>query len=137
MVKDATALLKDRMQTLSEAPELMRYFLLDELDAYDPALLIPKKAEPAETVRALEATLAALDEVDLADEAAVEARLRALAEELGVKAGQLFMPIRVAVTGRKESPGLFETLRVVGAARVRARISVAIALLRSTDGAAG
>ncbi len=40
------------------------------------------------------------------------------------------MPVRVAVTGRTQSPGLFETLRVIGAERVRARVAEAIARLR-------
>ena len=40
--------------------------------------------------------------------------LRAAAEELGVKAGQMFQPIRVAVCGRKNAPPLFETLEVLG-----------------------
>ena len=67
----------------------------------------------------------------VADETAVETRLRAVADEHGLKAGQLFMPIRVAVTGRTESPGLFETLRVIGADRVRRRMAAAVALLTS------
>lgn len=132
LVRDAVTLLKDRMRTLAEAPDLMRYFLRDELDAYDPALLVPKKTEPAQALRALEAVQAAMHELDVNDEQAVEDRLRALAAELGLKAGQLFMPIRVAVTGRTESPGLFETLRVVGNARVRERIGRAIELLRDS-----
>jgi glutamyl-tRNA synthetase len=41
------------------------------------------------------------------------------------------MPIRVAVTGRTQSPGLFETMRVVGDRRCRARIAEAITLLRT------
>lgn len=40
--------------------------------------------------------------------------LRSAAQELGVKAGQMFQPIRVAVCGRKNAPGLFETLEVLG-----------------------
>jgi glutamyl-tRNA synthetase len=135
-VRAATALLKDRIETLAEAPELMAYFLRDELDPYDPALLVPKKTEPAAVLDALVAVEQTLDGVDVADEAEVEARLRALAEERGLKAGQLFMPIRVAVTGRDKSPGLFETLRVIGNARVHARIAAAVALLRDQTGEA-
>jgi glutamyl-tRNA synthetase len=41
------------------------------------------------------------------------------------------MPVRVAVTGRSQSPGLFETLRVIGAERVRTRVAAAIDLLRA------
>ena len=40
--------------------------------------------------------------------------LRAAAQELGIKAGQMFQPIRVAVCGRKNAPPLFETLEVLG-----------------------
>jgi glutamyl-tRNA synthetase len=47
-----------------------------------------------------------------------------------LKPGNLFMPVRVAVTGRTQSPGLFETLRVIGAERVRARVDDAIERLR-------
>jgi glutamyl-tRNA synthetase len=129
LVREAAALLKDRIRTLSEAPDLMRYFLRDELDAYDPALLVPKKSDPAQTLQALTAVRAAFDALDVSDEATVEERLRAQATELGLKAGQLFMPIRVAVTGRTESPGLFETLRVIGNDRVKARLDHAIQLL--------
>ncbi len=130
-VRDTAALLKDRLETLAEAPDLMRSFLSDELEPYDPTLLVPKKLGVLETLDALVAVERVLDDgLDVADEAATEARLRGLAEELGLKAGQLFMPIRVAVTGRTQSPGLFETLRVTGTERCRRRIAAAIALLR-------
>jgi glutamyl-tRNA synthetase len=128
-VREVTALLKDRLETLAGAPELMAFFLKDGLESYDPALLIPKKTEPREALASLIAVSEAMDQLDVADEAAVEARLRALAEERGVKAGNLFMPIRVAVTGRTQSPGLFETLRVIGNDRCRARIKDAISAL--------
>ena len=51
--------------------------------------------------------------------------LRAAAQELGVKAGQMFQPIRVAVCGRKNAPGLFETLEVLGKATTLARVEQA------------
>lgn len=129
-VREVTALLKDRLETLAEAPGLMSYFLQEELEPYDPVFLIPKKGTQAEALATLEAVARLLPEVDLTDEAAVEARFRSLADELGLKAGNLFMPIRVAVTGRSQSPGLFETLRVIGADRVQQRIDNAVNLLR-------
>ena len=52
--------------------------------------------------------------------------LRAAAQELGVKAGQMFQPIRVAVCGRKNAPPLFETLQVVGRDTTLARIEQAV-----------
>ncbi|HET7055366.1 MAG TPA: glutamate--tRNA ligase, partial [Thermomicrobiales bacterium] len=129
LLREATALLKDRIKTLAEAPELMSYFLVDELPPYDPALLVPKKTEPAQIRTALQAVADLLATTDLTDLEATEAALRGLAEQQGLKAGQLFMPIRVAVTGRTESPGLFETLKGIGIERVRPRIARAIALL--------
>jgi len=45
---------------------------------------------------------------------ALDQSLRAAAQELGLKAGQMFQPIRVAVCGRKNAPPLFETLEVLG-----------------------
>lgn len=129
-VRSVTALLKDRMEKLSEAPDLMRFFFVDELEPYDPAQLVPKKTEPQVALDTLIAVRDALAAIDIADEATVEATLRSLAEELGLKAGNLFMPIRVAVTGRTQSPGLFETLRVIGNDRCRARIDAAIDGLR-------
>jgi glutamyl-tRNA synthetase len=84
-----------------------------------------------DALSALEAVAALLPEVDLDDEEATETRFRAMADDLGMKAGSLFMPVRVAVTGRTQSPGLFETLRVIGAERVRARVAEAIERLRA------
>jgi len=52
--------------------------------------------------------------------------LRAAARELGLKAGQMFQPIRVAVCGRKNAPPLFETLEVLGKETTLARIGEAI-----------
>jgi glutamyl-tRNA synthetase len=52
--------------------------------------------------------------------------LRGATQELGVKAGQMFQPIRVAVCGRKNAPGLFETLEVLGKEITLSRIALAI-----------
>jgi glutamyl-tRNA synthetase len=134
LVREATALLKDRLETLADAPEHMAPFLVDDLPDYDSALLVPKKTEPAAARRGLEATLALLPGLDLADEAATEVRLRALAEELGLKTGQLFMAIRVAATGRTQSPGLFGTLRVIGPDRLRHRLIQAVGRLDALSG---
>lgn len=128
-IREVTGVLKDRLVLLSDAPELMSFFLQEQLDPYDPAKLIPKKSDADQARAALSGAQTVFEKGTVTDEAATEAALRALADELGLKAGQLFMPIRVAVTGRTESPGLFETLRVIGDDRVRERMGVAIELL--------
>jgi glutamyl-tRNA synthetase len=63
--------------------------------------------------------------------AALEAALRQLAGELGVAAGQLIHPLRVAITGAAVSPGIFEVAAVLGRERVLARMDAAIARLRA------
>jgi glutamyl-tRNA synthetase len=57
--------------------------------------------------------------------------LRAAAAGLGVKAGQMFQPIRVAVCGRKNAPPLFETMVVLGRDTCLKRIDQAVQKLRS------
>jgi glutamyl-tRNA synthetase len=129
LLHEATRLLKDRLRTLADAPEFMGYFLQDDLPAYDAALLVPKKTEPDQVRSALTAVRDWLPGANLDDLEGTEAALRGMAEQLGLKAGQLFMPIRVAATGRTESPGLFETLRAIGKDRVSKRLDVALQAL--------
>jgi glutamyl-tRNA synthetase len=132
LVRDAVVLVKDKMKLLAEAPDLIGYFLVEPPD-YDAGLLVPRKTEPADALRALEAAREAIADLGVEDEERLEERLRAVADDLGLKAGQMFMPIRVAVTGRTASPGLFETLRVVNAERSLARLDRAIEKLRQLD----
>ena len=128
--RGAVALIKDKMKLLSEAPDLTSFFF-GPPDAYDVELLVPKKVEPAQTRVALERCRAAISELALRTRRPWKTQLRALGEELGLKAGQLFMPIRVALTGRTVSPGLFGTLRVIGRDEALARLDAAIAKLAS------
>jgi glutamyl-tRNA synthetase len=131
-VRDAIGLVKDKMKVLTEAPELTSYFF-SEPDDYAADLLIPKKGDPGVVAEGLRRARGIVAEIGVADETALEERLRALAEELGLKAGQLFMPIRVAVTGRTASPGLFETLRVIGRDRCLSRLDAAISKLEKAN----
>ena len=72
--------------------------------------------------------LAALDEADFSAEL-LEQRCREAAEAAGMKAGDFFTPIRVAVTGRTVSPPLFASLELLGRDRALARIDAALAKL--------
>ena len=72
---------------------------------------------------------AALAEAEPFDEQRVEDALRAVAEELEAKPGALFQPIRVAVTGRTVSVGIFETLVLLGKDESLGRIDAALARL--------
>ncbi|HET9224937.1 MAG TPA: glutamate--tRNA ligase [Roseiflexaceae bacterium] len=123
-VERLTPLIHERLEELAEAPELLEFFFRD-VKYPDPALLIQKKTDAATTLEALRAAHAHLTALETWSEGQLEETLRALAEELRLKAGQLFGAIRVAVTGRAVAPPLFETLAALGRDRSLARIAAA------------
>ncbi|HLX34912.1 MAG TPA: glutamate--tRNA ligase [Candidatus Limnocylindrales bacterium] len=106
-------------------------FLWTERIALDRETLVPKRWDPATTRDGLGAARGEIANVGAvsfeADE--LEPPLRALAERRGWKAGDLFMAIRVAVTGRTATPPLFDSLVALGRDRVLARLDAAIAAL--------
>ena len=124
--------IQERLPTLDAIGDLVGFLWVSELDL-DPDTLVPKRWDVATTRDALAASresIAAVGAVSFeADE--IEPPLRALAEERGWKAGDLFMAIRVAVTGRTATPPLFDTLVALGRERALARIDRAIAALES------
>ncbi|MGB2815181.1 MAG: glutamate--tRNA ligase, partial [Dehalococcoidales bacterium] len=123
-------LIRERINTLAEAATYADFFFLDELE-YDASLLVGKKMTAETTLRALKAAQERLSSLDSFDHDSLEGALRPLAEELGLKAGQLFNPLRVATTGRNAAPPLFETMMVLGKEVCLKRIGVALAKLGS------
>lgn len=118
-------LVRERITLLHDVLTVADFFFVKDLPPYDPALLVPQKGDMAMARRILEKAR----EVFAATEftaAALEPALRAAAQELGVKPGQMFTPIRVAVTGRTAAPPLFETLEVLGRETALARIGRAL-----------
>ena len=122
-------LIQERARTLAEVAELAQFFFVDELD-YDSDLLIVKNMNPPSAVKALEASQQRLKQLSLFDTESLEAVLRPLAVELGLKTGQLFGTLRVAVTGRTAAPPLFQTMAVLGKERCLRRIETALDRLR-------
>lgn len=128
-------LFQERIRTLCDIVDASAYFFTEQVDYPDPTMLVPKKLEAEEARRGLEQARQRLAQPLQFDEQVLEVTLRALADELGWKAGQLFMALRVAVTGGKVSPGIFETLSVLGRQRCLERIDGAIAALRHLESA--
>jgi glutamyl-tRNA synthetase len=85
----------------------------DQLE-YDPGLLVPKKTEPADVAPALQKMRERFDALDAWETQPMEDAIRALADEIGWKAGSLFMCVRIAVTGRKATPPLLESMVILG-----------------------
>jgi glutamyl-tRNA synthetase len=121
-------LVQQRAKKLTELPALTRFFFVDELD-YDPQLLVAKNMTVESTLRTLEVSAPRLSALPAFDEASLEALLRPLAEEFGLKAGQLFSILRTAVTGEVATPPLFQTMVVLGKDRCLKRIEEAVTKL--------
>jgi len=112
-VAAVTPLIRERIRLLGEAVGAADFFFLDQLPPYDPAELIPQKGDAALAQRVLKKAQEVLPSTEFLHDP-LDAALRGAASELGVKAGPMFQPIRVAVCGRKNAPPLFETMVVLG-----------------------
>ena len=129
-LKTVVPLIQDRLKTLSEEEvwELCSFFFL-ETPEYQVNPPIAKGLDRQTTQSALQATAQALQTLEAFDSQLLESTLRPLAERLGLKTGQLFGAIRLAVTGSTATPPLFDTLAVLGRERVLHRFGHVIAML--------
>ena len=123
-------IVSERLPTLGAIGDLVGFLWVHDLEV-DPATLVPKRWDAATTNEALIAAREVIADTGAvsfeADE--LEPPLRALAEARGWKAGDLFMAIRVAVTGRTATPPLFDTLVALGRERTLERLARAVAVL--------
>jgi glutamyl-tRNA synthetase len=129
----AMPLVRERLKTLADAEEWLGFFFRDALD-YPPADLIGKKMDAAASLTAIQQVRETLADLEPFEEETLDATLRALASELGLKVGQLLGVLRVAVTGQKVAPPLFGTLAVLGRDKCLARIDIALERLAALAG---
>jgi glutamyl-tRNA synthetase len=114
LVRRAAPLVQEKIQRLGEFPAFAGFFFHDvepdpaELDGGGPMLAAARQA---------------LAELEPFTAAAIETALRAVAEGLGLKPRQAFQPLRVAVTGSRISPGLFESMELLGREKTLARLA--------------
>jgi glutamyl-tRNA synthetase len=125
-------LIQERIATLKEVVEYTDFFFLNTLE-YDGSLLVGKKMTPQSTLAALNAAHKKLSELTSFDTDSLEGILRPLAEEIGLKTGELFGALRVAVTGRPAAPPLFQTMVVLGKEKCLRRLEVAMAKLEEDN----
>jgi len=124
-----TPLIRERIKLLRDVLTAADFFFVDQLPPYDPAELIPQKGDAVLARRVLEKGREVLANTEFRHDPLDQA-LRAAAQELGVKAGQMFQPIRVAVCGRRNAPPLFETLAILGRETCLERVDQAIQKVR-------
>lgn len=121
-------LIRERLTVLTDAPEIAGFYFRDTVEP-DPADLIPKgltAQQAAEAARRSLQILTALPDLSLEKS---EPAMRTLVDELGYSAGQVFGLMRVAVTGQKVSPPLFESMEIIGREKVLERMHRAVELL--------
>ncbi len=117
--KHVVAQVQPRVDLLTQVPEIADFFFRDEIQVNEGAAakFLTDSVKPflrrvIEGLRTVEWELPA-----------IESLVRSIQEEMGLKPKETFQPIRVAITGRTESPGLFETIHLVGRERVIDRIA--------------
>jgi glutamyl-tRNA synthetase len=121
-------LLRPRAKRLPDFVDQARPFLVDDVEFDQDA--VAKHLDGAAPAAHLGALIDALASLASFDEASVEAAVRGTAERLGVKAGVLIHPARVGLVGRTTSPGLFESMVLLGRERTLARLERAAAIAR-------
>ncbi len=122
----ALALAKERCRVTGELVERSRFFFPVEIE-YDPKAV--KKIWKGDASKYLAMVRDVLADVENWSEAGLEEALGPLAENLQIGAGKLIQPIRLAVTGTNVSPGIYETLAIVGKELTLQRIERALAEL--------
>jgi glutamyl-tRNA synthetase len=120
-VERLAPLIQERIKVLADVVDLAGFLFQEEI-TYDPQLLIGKKMDAADSLASLRSVYEVLDGLSSFGEEGLESTLRQLTQQLGLKAGQLFGIIRVAITGKRVAPPLFGTLSILGKKRALTRI---------------
>ena len=126
----AIVTLQPRAKTLVEMAEMMDFYLLEEIE-YD-SKAAKKFLKPA-MIPVFEDLIEKLSELDVFTEENLEKIFRATSEELGVKLGKIAQPVRVALTGRTASPGLFEVIDILGKERTIGRLRAALDYMKKRE----
>jgi len=117
--------IQERMKTLKDAKDQIAFLFTDDI-TYDPKDLVPAKRDPAGTVEALAKVTVHLRYLEPFIATRIEAALKAVAEEMDWKQGDVNKPVRLAITGRTIGPPLYESLEVLGRDRSLQRIEGAM-----------
>ena len=122
------ALLKPRVKKLTEFYSAGKYFFQDPEQFDENA--VKKHWRGEQVADRLAKLISELEQLTDFNEEKIEQVMRGLAEQLGIGAGKLIHPTRVALTGQAASPGLFEMMEVLGKDTVIRRLKKAVKILR-------
>ncbi|MEJ2745260.1 MAG: glutamate--tRNA ligase, partial [bacterium] len=111
-LEEVVKLLGERFRTLLELADKAHYFFTDA-PKIDPKAF-RKHIQKENAAAILEEVIARLEPLKEFDQESIEREIRAVIAARGVKPGEVIQPVRVAISGRMETPGIFETMALVG-----------------------
>lgn len=120
-LRGVAPLLRDRIRKFSDIPD-QAGFLFREVIERDLNEMLNNKVDASLAQQILKETHAAFEKVETFDHTRLHQAANDLPKKLGLKAGQVFIPIRIATTGKKNTPPLFESLELLGRERTLRRL---------------
>ena len=125
-IETLVPLIKERLNTLNDIVGIMGFFFVGPTIAYDLELLSAKSPDSEQLRENLTEAKTLCATIEPFDGTSLEAAFRDKARELDVKTGNFFYPVRIAVTGSRIAPPLFETLELIGRERCLERLQFAL-----------
>ncbi len=116
-IQAVASLVKERIRILSEASALVAFVFKEEIK-FEPDELVQKRMDEESTKKILQEVYETLAKINPFASSAIELELRSLADSMNIKVGVLLGTVRIATSGQKVSPPLFESLEVLGRDRV-------------------
>ncbi len=123
-------IIRERINLLTEIVDIAGFFFVEDIDTPPAEMIIQKKMDASQTAESLRRSREILAKFDTFEPHAMEESLRPLAEQLGLKPGQVFGALRIAVTGKAVSPPLMESMQIIGKEKVLERIDRALTALQ-------
>lgn len=128
LLEKIAPIIQERINTLDDAVDMAGFFCHDTVSP-NPEELAAKGLTSGQALDAAKASLTVLERVDDFTTEAIETPMRVLLDQLGMSAGQVFGILRVAITGQRVSPPLFESMEIIGKEKVLERMRSAIEIL--------
>jgi len=119
-------LVKERIRTLGDFADAVSFYFMPQVELPIPDVLkATKQRDPKETAAYIKRFLKSFDSLQDFSNETIEAHMRAFCEQENLKTREFFMVVRLAVTGRKASPPLIETMGIMGRAACAERLRLA------------
>ena len=129
VVRAMVPVLRERIKVLPDVVALIDFLFVDRVHP-NAEEMIGRRMDEEMVFTSLNASIEALEGVEPFSGEKIESALRGLTESTGLKAGQLFTPIRVAVTAKRIAPPLFESIEVLGRERTLERLRRGLNIFR-------